>query len=69
MGERRTPMNGIMGMTELLLETELNGEQKHMLRLVDDSAKNLLTVLSQREAFNEPHLTPGIGDAEGGERD
>ena len=36
--ELRTPMNGIIGMTELTLETELDSEQRDMLETARDSA-------------------------------
>lgn len=44
--ELRTPMNGIIGMTELALETELNSVQKDYLATVQSSATGLLTILN-----------------------
>src|SRR5208283_4679603 len=36
--ESRTPMNGILGMTELALETPLNGQQREYLEMVKGCA-------------------------------
>ncbi|MBF0519357.1 MAG: response regulator [Nitrospirae bacterium] len=44
--ELRTPMNGIIGMTELTLETELSSEQRRNLEMVRDSAHSLLHLLN-----------------------
>eukprot|EP00898_Chlorokybus_atmophyticus_P008875 jgi/Chlat1/898/Chrsp107S01335 len=43
--EIRTPLNGVLGMTELTLETELNPEQRELLALVKSSALHLLHLL------------------------
>jgi signal transduction histidine kinase len=44
--EIRTPINGIMGMTELALDTELNQEQRGYLLLVKSSSESLLGVIT-----------------------
>ena len=44
--ELRTPMNGILGMTRLALETELNREQREYLEVVQSSADSLLTLVN-----------------------
>jgi PAS domain S-box-containing protein len=44
--EIRTPMSGIIGMTELLVETDLDPEQREFANIAHDSAHTLLTVLN-----------------------
>ena len=44
--EFRTPMNGILGMAELLGTTELNEEQRDCLDIVNTSARALMDLLS-----------------------
>ncbi len=50
--ELRTPMSGILGMTELLLGTELETEQKELATFINDSAHNLLSVLNELLDFS-----------------
>jgi signal transduction histidine kinase len=51
--EVRTPLNGIMGMTDLMLDTELTGEQAECLRLVKVSADSLLIVVNDILDFSK----------------
>jgi signal transduction histidine kinase len=51
--EVRTPMNGILGMTELALETELTPEQRDYLGMVKSSADALLTVINDILDFSK----------------
>ena len=44
--EIRTPLNAILGMTELLLDTELTPDQRHSLALVQVAGENLLALLN-----------------------
>src|SRR5262249_53579900 len=44
--EVRTPLNGILGMTELALDTELSAEQRRYLEMVQQSAGSLLHILN-----------------------
>src|SRR5262249_47419966 len=51
--EVRTPLNGIMGMTDLALETELTSEQKEYLETVKLSSDSLLTVINDILDFSK----------------
>ncbi|MBF0559631.1 MAG: PAS domain-containing protein [Nitrospirae bacterium] len=44
--EIRTPMNAIMGMTALVLETELATQQKEYLEIVKQASDSLLTIIN-----------------------
>jgi len=44
--EIRTPLNGVIGMTDLALDTELTPEQREYLETVKMSADSLLTVIN-----------------------
>jgi signal transduction histidine kinase/CheY-like chemotaxis protein/ligand-binding sensor domain-containing protein len=51
--EIRTPINGVLGMTELTLETELTPEQRDYLGMVKASGEALLTVLNDVLDFSK----------------
>ncbi|MBV8551781.1 MAG: response regulator [Acidobacteriaceae bacterium] len=51
--EVRTPMNGIIGITGLLLGTNLSKEQEEDLKLVRDSAESLLVVINDILDFSK----------------
>jgi PAS domain S-box-containing protein len=51
--EIRTPLNGIVGMTELALDTDLTAEQREYLALVKTSAGHLLTVINDILDFSK----------------
>lgn len=44
--EIRTPMNGILGIATLLGKTSLNDRQHNFLKLIQDSANNLLVIVN-----------------------
>ena len=51
--EVRTPMNGILGMTELLLDTRLEGDQRQFADAIRTSAVNLLEILNDILDFSK----------------
>ena len=51
--EIRTPLNGIIGMTELALNTELTAEQREYLEIVNTSADSLLGVINDILDFSK----------------
>ena len=51
--EIRTPLNGVIGMTDLALETELTGEQREYLETVKLSADSLLSVINDILDFSK----------------
>lgn len=51
--EIRTPLNGVLGMTQLTLETDLTGEQRDFLTTAASSAHSLLGVLNDILDFSK----------------
>ena len=51
--EIRTPLNAILGLTELLLDTELAAEQRHSLTLVQTSGETLLALINDILDFSK----------------
>ncbi|MAG80893.1 MULTISPECIES: ATP-binding protein [unclassified Limnobacter] len=51
--EIRTPLNGIIGMTELALETKLTKVQREFLQVANDSANTLLLIVNEILDFSK----------------
>lgn len=51
--EVRTPMNGVVGMAELLLSTDLSAEQQEYAETIQGSAEALLTILNEILDFSK----------------
>jgi osomolarity two-component system sensor histidine kinase NIK1 len=58
--EYRTPMNGIIGMAELTLDSELNRSQRESLLLVHSLARSLLLIINGiLDISNSAYPVPG----------
>lgn len=51
--ELRTPMNGVLGMAELMLDTDLTAEQREFLTTLKMSADSLLAIINDILDFSE----------------
>ena len=51
--EIRTPMSGVIGFTNLLDKTELNGQQREYVDIVNSSAHSLLTIIDDILDFSK----------------
>ncbi len=51
--EVRTPMNGVLGMTELLMNTQLNERQQHLANSIHNSGRLLLDVINDVLDFSK----------------
>lgn len=51
--ELRTPVNGIMGLAQNLLDTPLNGEQKETVELIDQCCKNMIKIINNILDFSK----------------
>ena len=50
--EMRTPLNGVLGMTELLLETDLDNHQLRMAKIIKESGLILLNLINENLDFS-----------------
>lgn len=51
--EIRTPLNGVIGATDLVLETKLDGEQERLIRVIKNSSLMLLKIINEILDFSK----------------
>lgn len=51
--ELRTPVNGILGMAQLLLETELDADQRSFIEVIQNSSRGLLNLVNDTLEFSQ----------------
>ena len=44
--EVRTPMNGVIGMASLLIDTQLDAQQQKFIQVIQDSAESLISIIN-----------------------
>lgn len=63
--ELRTPMNGMLGLSELLLDTELDGDQRELVEADLETARGLMGILEQVldfQALEDQRLSVEVED-------
>jgi len=58
--EIRTPVSGVLGMAQLLEETELDDEQKEYLENIKFSAKSLLAIINDILEYSNTHAEEAV---------
>jgi PAS domain S-box-containing protein len=51
--EIRTPINGILGMAQLLLETDLEADQRSFIEVIQNSSRSLLNMVNDTLEFSQ----------------